>query len=184
MNMLSPISLVVLLLVSWAVEDPFSKSSWMLQGSVIPIAEDPLSMVFQGNLTDVAIASSASIAEHGAYFAPATTALLLMMGGGVLAFCMIFAEFQLISITSVMTVAIVGVFKEVVIIASAVLVYGDELSLYNSFGILVTIAGVALYNWLKIRKRSSSKSLGKGGGGGNSGALREKYDTLSSDTDE
>lgn len=77
-------------------------------------------------------------------------AVLLMFVPGCLAFCMIASEFTLLQRTNVVTLSICGVFKEVVTITAAGIVFHDELSPVNVSGLLVTIASIACYNYMKI----------------------------------
>lgn len=79
-------------------------------------------------------------------------ALGLLIVPGVLAFCMIASEFTLLQRTSVVTLSICGIFKEVVTISAAGIIFHDELSLINISGLMVTIVSIACYNYLKIVK--------------------------------
>jgi solute carrier family 35 protein C2 len=79
-------------------------------------------------------------------------ALVLLIVPGILAFCMIASEFTLLQRTSVVTLSICGIFKEVVTISAAGIIFHDELSLINISGLLVTIVSIACYNYLKIVK--------------------------------
>lgn len=79
-------------------------------------------------------------------------ALLLLFVPGCLAFCMIASEFTLLQRTSVVTLSICGIFKEVVTISAAGIVFHDELSMVNISGLIVTICSIASYNYLKIKK--------------------------------
>lgn len=78
--------------------------------------------------------------------------LVLLTIPGCLAFCMIAAEFALLQRTSVVTLSICGIFKEVVTISAAGIVFHDELSAVNISGLLVTIACIAYYNYFKVNK--------------------------------
>ncbi|EXJ89178.1 hypothetical protein A1O3_02242 [Capronia epimyces CBS 606.96] len=78
--------------------------------------------------------------------------LLLLIVPGCLAFCMIASEFSLLQRTSVVTLSICGIFKEVVTISAAGIVFHDKLSLVNITGLIVTIISIASYNYLKIVK--------------------------------
>ena len=60
------------------------------------------------------------------------------------------SEFSLLQRTSVVTLSICGIFKEVVTISAAGIVFHDELSAVNVSGLLVTIACIACYNYLKV----------------------------------
>lgn len=78
--------------------------------------------------------------------------LVLLIIPGVLAFCMISAEFTLLQRTSVVTLSICGIFKEVVTISAAGIIFHDELSIINVSGLLVTILCIAYYNYFKVTK--------------------------------
>jgi solute carrier family 35 protein C2 len=71
---------------------------------------------------------------------------------GVLAFLMTSSEFALLKRTSVVTLSICGIFKEVVTITTANLVFKDPLTPINLTGLVVTIGSIALYNYMKIKK--------------------------------
>ncbi|CDS11473.1 hypothetical protein LRAMOSA03736 [Lichtheimia ramosa] len=79
------------------------------------------------------------------------TALTILIGG-VLAFVMISSEFFLIKRTSVVTLSVCGIFKEVATIFISTLVFGDRLTVINTIGLCITLFGIALYNWLKLRR--------------------------------
>lgn len=80
---------------------------------------------------------------------------LIMLFPGALAFLMVAAEFALLKRTSVVTLSVCGIFKEVLTISAAGAVFGDELSPINVSGLIVTIASIAAYNYLKYRKMRS-----------------------------
>lgn len=78
--------------------------------------------------------------------------ILILLFPGVLAFCMTTSEFALLQRTSVVTLSICGIFKEVVTISAAGIVFHDQLTPINVSGLFVTIASIAAYNYLKITK--------------------------------
>jgi solute carrier family 35 protein C2 len=80
---------------------------------------------------------------------------LIMLFPGFLAFMMVAAEFALLKRTSVVTLSVCGIFKEVLTISAAGAVFGDELSPINVSGLVVTIASIAAYNYLKYLKMRS-----------------------------
>ena len=80
---------------------------------------------------------------------------LIMLFPGALAFMMVAAEFALLKRTSVVTLSVCGIFKEVLTISAAGAVFGDELSPINVSGLIVTIASIAAYNYLKYLKMRS-----------------------------
>lgn len=75
----------------------------------------------------------------------------LIAAPGALAFGMNLAEFALIKRTSVVTLSVAGIFKEVLTIALASSVFGDELTPINITGLCITLFGIGLYNYLKYR---------------------------------
>jgi solute carrier family 35 protein C2 len=77
---------------------------------------------------------------------------LLLLFPGVIAFCMTASEFALLQRTSVVTLSIAGIFKEVVTISAAGIVFGDTLTPINISGLFVTIGAIAAYNYIKITK--------------------------------
>lgn len=77
---------------------------------------------------------------------------LILLFPGCLAFCMTASEFALLQRTSVVTLSIAGIFKEVVTISAAGIVFHDPLTPINISGLFVTIGAIAAYNWIKIRK--------------------------------
>lgn len=78
--------------------------------------------------------------------------VLLILFPGTLAFAMVSAEFALLQRSSVVTLSVCGIFKEVLTISAAGIVFGDELSPINVSGLVVTIASIAAYNYLKFSK--------------------------------
>jgi solute carrier family 35 protein C2 len=71
---------------------------------------------------------------------------------GCIAFFMIACEFALLQRTSVVTLSIAGIFKEVVTISAASVVFDDKLTPINFVGLLVTMAAIGAYNYVKITK--------------------------------
>ncbi|KAL8908412.1 MAG: hypothetical protein Q9207_000831 [Kuettlingeria erythrocarpa] len=86
-------------------------------------------------------------AEHGTVLG-----IAILLFPGVLAFCMTSSEFALLQRTSVVTLSICGIFKEVVTITTANVVFHDTLTPINFSGLVVTIGSIAAYNYIKIRK--------------------------------
>lgn len=77
---------------------------------------------------------------------------LLLLFPGAIAFLMTACEFSLLQRTSVVTLSIAGIFKEVVTISTATLVFDDKLTPINISGLFVTIGAICAYNWIKISK--------------------------------
>jgi solute carrier family 35 protein C2 len=80
---------------------------------------------------------------------------MIILAGGSLAFFMIMSEFFLIKRTSVVTLSVCGIFKEVATIFISSMVFGDILTLINIIGLCITLFGIALYNWLKLKMVTS-----------------------------
>lgn len=64
---------------------------------------------------------------------------------------MIVSEFFLIKRTSVVTLSVCGIFKEVATIFISSLTFGDVLTIVNIIGLCITLFGIGLYNWLKLK---------------------------------
>lgn len=77
---------------------------------------------------------------------------LLLLFPGTIAFLMTASEFALLQRTSVVTLSIAGIFKEVLTISVAALVFDDHLTPINISGLLVTLAAISAYNYIKITK--------------------------------
>ncbi|KAL9615232.1 MAG: hypothetical protein Q9167_000326 [Letrouitia subvulpina] len=87
------------------------------------------------------------VAEKGGVFG-----ICILLFPGALAFCMTASEFALLQRTSVVTLSICGIFKEVITITTANLVFHDPLTPINVSGLIVTISSIASYNYIKITK--------------------------------
>jgi solute carrier family 35 protein C2 len=72
---------------------------------------------------------------------------------------MIMSEFFLIKRTSVVTLSVCGIFKEVATIFISSLVFGDILTLINIIGLCITLFGIGLYNWFKLKMVTSRKQV-------------------------
>ncbi|GAA5926195.1 uncharacterized protein JCM15063_000212 [Sporobolomyces koalae] len=77
---------------------------------------------------------------------------LAVLFPGLIAFMMNVTEFGLIQRTSVVTLSVAGIFKEVAVIFLSTIVFHDVLTPINVSGLVVTIFGIALYNYLKYRQ--------------------------------
>lgn len=85
--------------------------------------------------------------EWGVFLTP-----LFLLFPGCIAFLMTAAEFALLQRTSVVTLSIAGIFKEVLTISAASVVFQDKLTVVNLIGLLTTLAAIIAYNYLKISK--------------------------------
>ncbi|KAK9461257.1 triose-phosphate transporter family-domain-containing protein [Lipomyces oligophaga] len=77
--------------------------------------------------------------------------ILILLTPGVIAFLMTAAEFMLLHRTNVVTLSIVGIFKEVLTIIVSAGIYGDSLTVINISGLVVTLIAIAAYNYIRIR---------------------------------
>ncbi|KAF2640202.1 TPT-domain-containing protein [Massarina eburnea CBS 473.64] len=77
--------------------------------------------------------------------------IAILLFPGFLAFLMTASEFALLKRTSVVTLSICGIFKEVVTITTANLVFHDPLTPINLTGLIVTILSIGGYNYFKIQ---------------------------------
>ncbi|EIE89371.1 hypothetical protein RO3G_14082 [Rhizopus delemar RA 99-880] len=89
-------------------------------------------------------------------FAEGLRTIGVILAGGSLAFFMIVSEFFLIKRTSVVTLSVCGIFKEVATIFISSLVFGDVLTFVNIVGLCITLFGIGLYNWLKLKMSSTA----------------------------
>ncbi|KAH8675901.1 triose-phosphate transporter family-domain-containing protein [Xylariales sp. PMI_506] len=92
--------------------------------------------------------------EWGSVRAP-----LILLFPGTIAFLMTASEFALLQRSSVVTLSIAGIFKEVVTISAAALVFDDRLTPINVSGLVITIVAIAAYNYIKLTKMRSEAQL-------------------------
>ncbi|KAK2778873.1 Triose-phosphate Transporter [Emmonsiellopsis sp. PD_33] len=78
--------------------------------------------------------------------------IAILLFPGTLAFCMIASEFALLQRSSVVTLSICGIFKEVVTISAAGIVFHDPLTPINVSGLIITMAAIGSYNYMKVTK--------------------------------
>lgn len=83
----------------------------------------------------------------------------ILLFPGCLAFLMTASEFALLKRTSVVTLSICGIFKEVVTITTANIVFHDPLTPINLTGLVITICSIAAYNYFKIQKMRSDARI-------------------------
>lgn len=137
----------ILLLRNPATSNPFSSIFFLTP--VMFVALMILALPIEGP-ADVITAFGALSTDKGLFLS-----IVLMLFPGVLAFMMVAAEFALIKRTSVVTLSVCGIFKEVLTISAASLTFGDPLSPINISGLVVTIISIAGYNWLKYSSMES-----------------------------
>ncbi|KAL2870999.1 putative nucleotide-sugar transporter [Aspergillus lucknowensis] len=134
----------ILLLRHPATANPFSTLFFLTP--VMFISLTIIALAVEGP-TEIVIGLTALADSHGLW-----SGLLLLIFPGILAFCMISSEFALLQRSSVVTLSICGIFKEVVTITAAGVVFHDKLTAVNVTGLVVTIGSIASYNYMKISK--------------------------------
>lgn len=82
----------------------------------------------------------------------AVRAPLILLFPGTIAFLMTASEFALLQRSSVVTLSIAGIFKEVVTISAAAVVFDDKLTAINIVGLVITIGAIGAYNYIKLSK--------------------------------
>ncbi|CAM9206479.1 unnamed protein product [Phaeothamnion confervicola] len=85
---------------------------------------------------------------------------------GLVAFALILVEVQLVSLTSSLSMGVIGNIKDIVQIAIAVLVYHDQVSALNILGLVLAISG----GWLYKRQRGAPAAEAGANGGGKAGS--------------
>lgn len=144
----------------------FSGFRWALTQILLlrnPATSNPFSSIFF--LAPIMFVSLAILAFPVEGFVPMVEGLNVLtkekgvVGGigillfpGIFAFLMTASEFALLKRTSVVTLSICGIFKEVVTISAANIIFDDQLTPINVSGLMVTIGAIAAYNYIKITK--------------------------------
>ncbi|KAK7738439.1 hypothetical protein SLS62_011383 [Diatrype stigma] len=84
---------------------------------------------------------------------------LILLFPGCIAFLMTASEFALLKRSSVVTLSIAGIFKEVLTIAVAALVFDDRLTPINISGLIITLIAIGGYNWIKLSKMRNEAQM-------------------------
>ena len=87
-----------------------------------------------------------------------TQGFFLFFTGGLIAFCMEVAEFLVVTCASSLTLAIIGVFKEVTILTLAVIIKGNEITFINLCGMVICLLGIFAH---VIRKTIKGQLISK-----------------------
>lgn len=134
----------ILLIRHPATSNPFSSIFFLTPIMFVVLVGLAFPVEGWGSLMD-------GLSTLNAEWGPIMTPLFLLFPG-CLAFLMTTAEFALLQRTSVVTLSIAGICKEVVTIGAASVVFDDKLTVVNFVGLVITIGAIAAYNWLKITK--------------------------------
>ena len=134
----------ILLLKNPATSNPFSSIFFLAPVMFVSLAI--IAIPVEG-FSSVANGLKALVDAKGVFLG-----VCILIFPGCLAFMMTASEFALLQRTSVVTLSICGIFKEVVTIAAAGIVFHDPLTPINISGLVVTIVSIGAYNYIKIMK--------------------------------
>lgn len=85
------------------------------------------------------------------YTSPNLTELIVaVVVGGLLAFTMVVVEYTLISHTSVLTLSVAGIFKELVTITTSLIIFHDKLNPIMIVGLCISLVGIVMYNQIRV----------------------------------
>lgn len=133
----------ILLLRNPATSNPFASIFYLAPIMFLSLLLIALSVEGLGSLVE---GLHVLVEQKGIILGPS-----ILLFPGCIAFFMTSSEFALLQRTSVVTLSIAGIFKEVVTISAAALVFHDRMSPINISGLIVTIGSIASYNYIKIR---------------------------------
>ncbi|RYP72198.1 hypothetical protein DL771_004328 [Monosporascus sp. 5C6A] len=134
----------ILLLRNPATSNPFSSIFYL--APVMFVTLTLIAIPVEGFLELVE-----GLRQLSAEWGPIRTPMILLFPGTI-AFLMTASEFALLKRSSVVTLSIAGIFKEVLTISVAALVFDDKLTPINISGLVITIGAIAAYNWIKLSK--------------------------------
>lgn len=77
--------------------------------------------------------------------------LTMLITPGIIAFYMTLSEFYLLSKTSVLSLSIAGIFKELLTISFAYLFFDDTLTPINATGLIITLLAIIAYNGFRYQ---------------------------------
>ena len=141
----------ILLLRSPATSNPFSSIFYLAPVMFLSLAI--IAIPVEG-FAELAAGLARLTQDRGVFMG-----ICILFFPGLLAFSMTASEFALLQRTSVVTLSICGIFKEVVTISAAGIVFHDPLTPINISGLLITIASIAGYNYIKITKMRQEQRL-------------------------
>ena len=113
-------------------------------------------------LSHILFESPSALLQHPLF---ALKTIPLLVSPGIVAFAMTTTEFELIKQTSVVTMSVAGMFKEVLTVVAGAVVFGDRLAVANVWGVGVTLGGIGWYNWIKVQKMIEGEKGEKEGEG-------------------
>ncbi|KAJ3271258.1 Triose-phosphate Transporter [Terramyces sp. JEL0728] len=94
---------------------------------------------------------SALLADsHFATLSESIWLLIVVSFGGCIAFTMVNFEFALISSTSVVTLSIAGIFKEILTLVASAIIFQDQFTSNMIIGLIMSLIGIGAFNYIKI----------------------------------
>ncbi|KAB0795906.1 hypothetical protein PPYR_09967 [Photinus pyralis] len=121
---------------------------WMIV-SVLPFAV---------GMEGISLITNCQLFRNADYIASLDLCFKILLGA-VIAFLMECAEVMVISHTSSLTLAIAGIFKELLLLTLAVVVNGDHISAINAIGLLLCLLGIVGHVIHKVRTVQHISSL-------------------------
>ncbi|CAM9139902.1 unnamed protein product [Laminaria digitata] len=173
----------------------FSGLRWalvQLLQQVEPACIDPLLVIFYISpasaisMTPMALLDILDEDLRGAHLTPASIGQVagLILATGMFSFMLIFAEVKLLSITSSLSMGVLGTVKEIVQIFLAVLVFSDRITFWKIAGLLLAMTGSLSYKLIRGKPsarasagdgtkgdRQQGQDVGGASGDGNAGSL-------------
>ena len=134
----------ILLLKNPATSNPFSSIFFLAPVMFVSLAIIAIPVEGPGS---VANGLKALFDAKGVFLS-----VCILIFPGCLAFMMTASEFALLQRTSVVTLSICGIIKEIITIVAAGIVFKDPLTPINIIGLVITISSIAAYNYVKIMK--------------------------------
>lgn len=90
----------------------------------------------------------------------------ITLGSLLLSSCLVFimrvADFRLVQLVSLVTFSLLGIIKEIFMILISVIFLGEILFPINVAGLIITIIGVALYNYYRVLERQREEAIKRG----------------------
>eukprot|EP00757_Euglenozoa_sp_SAG-D1_P007748 gene7748-382_t len=73
---------------------------------------------------------------------------------GMLAMVLSIAEFAVVKKTSALTLVVAGIAKQIIIVALAIIIFKDTVTINTAIGFSMTILGLIGYNYMKLSRQT------------------------------